>query len=92
MFEECLAVFGCENTTDFDSETAWKNVNEAVLKASGPVKSNLRHSSTSNNMYVKKTNFKEEMALANNLKGLQDYLAIVRSYCSLFYSYAAFRK
>jgi len=83
LFDECLEVFGCENTTEFDSETAWKNVNEAVLKACGPLKSNAmsssttsRHSSTTYNMYTKKTNFKEEMALATNLRGLQEYLAL----------------
>ena len=74
-------MFGCENTTDFDSEIAWMNVNEAVLKASGPLRSNLLPTTLTNNMYARKINFKEEMALAGNLKGLQEYLAVV-SWCN----------
>lgn len=74
LFEECLAVLGCGDELEIEAEQAWKNVTNAVLKAAGSMRS--RRVSTRFDMdFVRKTNFKDHIQLANNLKALQEYLS-----------------
>ena len=64
---------------EIEPEIAWKNVSDAVMKAAGSMTGMTRHVSTRFDIdFIRKTDFKENMALASNLRGLQEYLSQVK--------------
>lgn len=86
MFEECLSQLGCEeNNYEIDVETAWKNVNDSILKAAGSLSGMYRNPTARMDIdFTRRNESVEYTKLATDLKALQEFLDHVRCLCFVY--------